>query len=63
MGKIRGELEDLAFQYLEPEAYHGDPRSDRIASAHPTKSSSNEIRQTVEASCAAKAFRRASTAA
>jgi GTP pyrophosphokinase len=27
MGKVRGELEDLAFQYLEPDAYHDIVRS------------------------------------
>ena len=30
MGKVRGELEDLAFQYLEPDAYRGDRASHRI---------------------------------
>ena len=47
MGKVRGELEDLAFRHLEPEAY------DEIARAIETKRHSNEeflsgIRQTVE---------------
>jgi guanosine-3',5'-bis(diphosphate) 3'-pyrophosphohydrolase len=48
MGKIRGELEDLAFQHLEPEAYT------EILAAIESKRHSNEeflteIRQTVEA--------------
>ncbi len=47
MGKIRGELEDLAFRYLDPDAY------DEITSAIESKRHSNEeflneIRQTVE---------------
>ena len=62
MGKVRGELEDLAFQHLEPDAYQ------EILGAIESKRHSNEeflteIRQTVEANCAAKAFRRASMAA
>src|SRR5262249_41240969 len=48
MGKIRGELEDLAFQYLEPDAYQ------EIVKAIDTRRHSNEeflndIRLTVEA--------------
>ena len=48
MGKVRGELEDLAFQHLEPDAYK------EIIAAIETKRHSNEefleeIRQTVEA--------------
>ncbi len=48
MGKVRGELEDLAFQHLEPDAYK------EIIGAIETKRHSNEefleeIRQTVEA--------------
>jgi guanosine-3',5'-bis(diphosphate) 3'-pyrophosphohydrolase len=48
MGKIRGELEDLAFQHLEPDAYT------EILAAIESKRHSNEeflteIRQTVEA--------------
>ena len=48
MGKIRGELEDLAFQHLEPDAYR------EIAGAIESKRHANEelldeIRQTVEA--------------
>ena len=47
MGKVRGELEDLAFQHLEPDAYQ------EILSAIESKRHSNEeflteIRQTVE---------------
>ncbi len=48
MGKVRGELEDLAFQHLEPDAYK------EIIAAIETRRHSNEefleeIRQTVEA--------------
>jgi guanosine-3',5'-bis(diphosphate) 3'-pyrophosphohydrolase len=48
MGKVRGELEDLAFQYLEPDAYR------EIVTAIESRRHSNEeflaeIRQTVEA--------------
>ena len=48
MGKIRGELEDLAFQYLEPDSYKeiiGEIESRR----HSNEEFLNEIRQTVEA--------------
>jgi GTP diphosphokinase / guanosine-3',5'-bis(diphosphate) 3'-diphosphatase len=47
MGKVRGELEDLAFQHLEPEAYEeilGAIESRR----HSNEEFLNEIRQTVE---------------
>ncbi|MEZ5353545.1 MAG: bifunctional (p)ppGpp synthetase/guanosine-3',5'-bis(diphosphate) 3'-pyrophosphohydrolase [Bryobacteraceae bacterium] len=47
MGKIRGELEDLAFQYAEPEAFADLSRqieSKRLASVE----SLSEMRQTVE---------------
>ena len=48
MGKVRGELEDLSFQYLEPDAFK------EIASAMESKRQANEeflaeIKQTVEA--------------
>jgi GTP pyrophosphokinase len=48
MGKVRGELEDLAFQYLEPDAYK------EIAGAlesrrHANEEFLNEVRRTVEA--------------
>ncbi len=48
MGKVRGELEDLAFQYLEPDAYR------EIVAAIESRRHSNEgflteIRRTVEA--------------
>jgi GTP pyrophosphokinase len=48
MGKVRGELEDLAFQYLEPDAYK------EIVAAiesrrHSNEGFLNEIRRTVEA--------------
>ncbi|MBV9249544.1 MAG: bifunctional (p)ppGpp synthetase/guanosine-3',5'-bis(diphosphate) 3'-pyrophosphohydrolase, partial [Acetobacteraceae bacterium] len=48
MGKVRGELEDMAFQHLEPEA------NDEILQAiesrrHSSEEFLNEIRQTVEA--------------
>ena len=39
MGKIRGELEDLAFQHLEPEAYDEILAADRIQARTRTKSS------------------------
>jgi GTP pyrophosphokinase len=50
MGKIRGELEDLAFQHLEPDAYQ------EILAAienrrHSNEEFLNEIRQTVESEC------------
>ncbi len=50
MGKIRGELEDLAFQHLEPDAYQ------EILAAiedrrHTNEEYLNEIRQTVESEC------------
>ena len=48
MGKVRGELEDLAFQHLEPDAYQEIRRAPSNRSATPTRSSSSEIRQTVE---------------
>jgi GTP pyrophosphokinase len=48
MGKVRGELEDLSFQHLEPDAYH-----EIIASIESRRHSNEEfleeIRQTVEA--------------
>jgi guanosine-3',5'-bis(diphosphate) 3'-pyrophosphohydrolase len=47
MGKVRGELEDLAFQHLEPDAYQeilGSIESRR----HSNEEFLNEIRQTVE---------------
>ena len=47
MGKVRGELEDLAFQHLEPDAYAeilGAIESKR----HSNEEFLNEIRQTVE---------------
>ncbi|HXS97386.1 MAG TPA: bifunctional (p)ppGpp synthetase/guanosine-3',5'-bis(diphosphate) 3'-pyrophosphohydrolase [Candidatus Limnocylindrales bacterium] len=48
MGKIRGELEDLAFQHLEPDAYEeimGKIESQR----HSNEEFLEEVRQTVEA--------------
>jgi len=48
MGKVRGELEDLAFQYLEPDAYK--EIMDSIESRrHSNEEFLEEIRQTVEA--------------
>ncbi len=48
MGKIRGELEDLAFQYLEPDAYK--EILDAIESRrHSNEGFLDEIRRTVEA--------------
>ena len=47
MGKIRGELEDLAFQYLEPEA--SEELLKEFEAARPeTKRFLNEIKHTVE---------------
>ena len=63
MGKVRGELEDLAFQHLEPDAYQEILERDRIASGTPTRSSSTKSARRWRANCAAKAFRRASMAA
>jgi GTP pyrophosphokinase len=47
MGKIRGELEDLAFQYLEPDAYKEILRSIE-SRRHSTEEILVEIRQEVE---------------
>ena len=63
MGKVRGELEDLAFQHLEPDAYQRDPRRHRSRGATPTKSSWTKSARPWKPSCGAKAFPRASTAA
>jgi GTP diphosphokinase / guanosine-3',5'-bis(diphosphate) 3'-diphosphatase len=48
MGKIRGELEDLAFQHLEPEAYT-EILAAIESKRHSNEEFLNEIRQTVEA--------------
>ena len=48
MGKVRGELEDLAFQYLEPDAY-GEIVAAIEARRHSNEGFLNEIRRTVEA--------------
>ncbi|MBV9504008.1 MAG: bifunctional (p)ppGpp synthetase/guanosine-3',5'-bis(diphosphate) 3'-pyrophosphohydrolase, partial [Acidobacteriia bacterium] len=48
MGKIRGELEDLAFQYLEPEAY-GEIVSAMESRRHANEELLTEIKRTVEA--------------
>jgi guanosine-3',5'-bis(diphosphate) 3'-pyrophosphohydrolase len=48
MGKIRGELEDLALQHLEPDAYQEILRS-IDSRRHSTEEYLNEIRQEVEA--------------
>src|SRR5262245_15998276 len=47
MGKIRGELEDLSFQYLEPEAFV-EIRSAIESRRHSNQEFLAEIRQTVE---------------
>ena len=47
MGKIRGELEDLAFQYLEPESYEEILRAIE-SRRHSNEEFLNEIRATVE---------------
>ncbi len=49
MGKVRGELEDLAFQHLEPDAYRGDRAAPSNRRRHSNEEFLNEIRQTVEA--------------
>jgi GTP diphosphokinase / guanosine-3',5'-bis(diphosphate) 3'-diphosphatase len=48
MGKIRGELEDLSFQHLEPEAYT-EILAAIESKRHSNEEFLNEIRQTVEA--------------
>jgi guanosine-3',5'-bis(diphosphate) 3'-pyrophosphohydrolase len=48
MGKIRGELEDLAFQHLEPDAY-GELVNSIENRRHSSEEFLQEIRQTVEA--------------
>jgi len=62
MGKVRGELEDLAFQHLEPDAY-----KEIIASIESRRHSNEEFLEESSArwrpSCGGKAFRRASRAA
>src|SRR6202011_5731471 len=48
MGKVRGELEDLAFQHLEPDAYEEIVRAIE-SRRHSNEEFLAEIRQTVEA--------------
>jgi len=48
MGKVRGELEDLAFQYLEPDAFK-EIVSHIESRRHSNEEFLHEIRQTVEA--------------
>jgi len=48
MGKVRGELEDLSFRYLEPEAFEEITRAIE-SKRHFNEDLLNEIRQTVEA--------------
>jgi GTP pyrophosphokinase len=48
MGKVRGELEDLAFQYLEPEAYR-EIVTAMESRRHANEELLNEIKRTVEA--------------
>ncbi len=63
MGKIRGELEDLAFQHLEPEAF-AELVTEIESSAHSNEEFLDEIKHDGgERTARAKAFRRAWTAA
>src|SRR6266480_3343532 len=48
MGKVRGELEDLAFRYIDPEGYE-DLMQSLDTKRHASEELLNEIRQTVEA--------------
>ena len=48
MGKIRGELEDLSFRYIDPDGY-ADVMSSLETKRHASIELLNEIRQTVEA--------------
>jgi guanosine-3',5'-bis(diphosphate) 3'-pyrophosphohydrolase len=48
MGKVRGELEDLAFRYIDPEGY-SDVRQSIETKRHATEELLNDIRKTVEA--------------
>ena len=48
MGKMRGELEDLAFRYTDPEGY-ADVRQSIETKRHASEELLNEIRRTVEA--------------
>ncbi|MGH9722421.1 MAG: RelA/SpoT family protein, partial [Bryobacteraceae bacterium] len=48
MGKVRGELEDLSFRYLDPEAY-GDITREIESRRHASEGSLAEIREKVEA--------------
>ena len=48
MGKVRGELEDLSFQYMEPDAYQEIVRAIE-SRRHSNEEFLQEIRQTVEA--------------
>ncbi len=48
MGKVRGELEDLAFQHLEPDAYR-EILTEIESRRHSSEEYLNEIRRTVEA--------------
>ena len=48
MGKIRGELEDLAFRYLDPAAYDEIAVGDRVRRGTPMKSCSIRTRQMIE---------------
>jgi GTP diphosphokinase / guanosine-3',5'-bis(diphosphate) 3'-diphosphatase len=48
MGKVRGELEDLAFRYADPEGYQ-DLRQSIETKRHASEELLNDIRRTVEA--------------
>ena len=60
MGKIRGELEDLAFQYLEPEASDGPAAASSRRRARRTKRFSTRSSTPSRSTWRAKGFPRAS---
>ena len=63
MGKMRGELEDLAFRYIDPGGMRGDLADDRIQPADQRRVSGSRSARWSKPNCGAKAFRRASRAA
>ena len=63
MGKIRGELEDLAFQHLEPDAYQEIVRSIESRRHSNEEFLDRDPPGQWRPNCATKAFRRASKAA
>ena len=63
MGKMRGELEDLAFKYLEPEAYSELIAADRRKAAGKRRDPAEDPSADVQLKLSReKAFRRASKA-